>query len=458
MLHASVSTAMNLPKNPSLSPPGLLRGRVDIHSDRQFTEDAVLEPELEPELSAQHLTLEGTGSGGISAGEHAFNVSDSDLTINPPSLDEVSSNLDNPLVDFFPSPPKDYVRSNAPSPSTSCHEKRAYRSPTNSSSEGDSLFQFLDYESTTLQFSSTSSPPQSSSPLQSLPLSDDWWPSTSLATDAIDHDLEKISFTKSVNVPLFSNTPEPSSDSPHSTASFHSTPSTFDKYSSKSSLTSGSSSSRFSSRSRSDSPDVAHTNTDYDADYLPDKNDEFTARLDELLTAVIHERERARKRGSVDYNAEYFCRHTPVADSNFICGDTSLPFDSTGYELGPGESWMSTLASSRMISDRCYVYARSPSSFNGDSENHILASATFTSSPTVYGPSEMASPLHQSSLLCDEYQHDTELDTLVFASPSCSPPTRTLKRPRSLSIDEADIDSPPSKHKLRKLRSSITFS
>ena len=87
---------MNLPKNPSLSPSGLLRRHVDIHSDRQFTEDAV----LEPELSAQHLTLEGTGSGAISAGEHAFNLGDLDFTINPPSLDEVSSNLDNAQLFF----------------------------------------------------------------------------------------------------------------------------------------------------------------------------------------------------------------------------------------------------------------------------------------------------------------------------------------------------------------------
>jgi hypothetical protein len=171
--------------------------------------------------------------------------------------------------------------------------------------------------------------------------------------------------------------------------------------------------------------------------------------LDELLLAVIRE-------GFVYYDENSFYQSTPDTDPNFISGDTFPPFDSTGYELGPRKGWMSMLASSRMIIDRCYVYARSPSSFTGD--NHILASGTFTSSPTVYDPSGTTSPLLESSLLGEEYQHDTEQDTLVFASPSCSPLARTLKRPRSRSIVEADIDSPPFKCKLRKLGSSITFS
>ena len=322
----------------------------------------------------------------------------------------------------------------------------------------NSLFQFLDSKSAALQYLPSFSPLQSSSPLpQSSLQSDDWWLSSCLAPTVLDPIRED-----DAQAPLSSSTPDLSLGSPHSTASYHSRSSTFEKHSSKSSLTSESSRSRSSSPLHSDSPLVAHTNTDYDFDNTYERDDEFTDRLYQLLLVVAREREREHELQQspervLEYNEDCFCESVPYAyrDSASVYTDvTSPPCVSSGYELSPLKIGMS-LSFPRIIEDEYNIYAlSSPCSTRN---NYLLRPATVTASPTLYSPSVEFSPLNQSSFFQDEYPAtpDTEIDTLVFASPSCSPPARTLKRPRSLSINQTDIDSLSSKRKLRKIGYSV---
>jgi hypothetical protein len=164
--------------------------------------------------------------------------------------------------------------------------------------------------------------------------------------------------------------------------------------------------------------------------------------LHELLLVVARERGRERESEGVECNEDCFCRSIPYAygDSTPDYIETvSSPYDSRGYELNPQKNGMSP----RMIGGKYRI--------------HALRSTTFTS-PTLYSPSAIASPLDRTSLSPEESKDsvtsDTEIDTLVFASPSCSPPARILKRPRSLSIDQTDIENRRSKLKLRKIGSS----
>jgi hypothetical protein len=145
----------------------------------------------------------------------------------------------------------------------------------------------------------------------------------------------------------------------------------------------------------------------------------------------------------VECDEDYFCR--------------SVPYDSRRYELSPLKPGM-LQSLPRMVDDEYHIYARSPSPLARD--NYMLKSATFTASPTLYSPSATFSPINPSYFVHEEYQYDsatsdTEIDTLVFASPSCSPPARTLKRPRSLFLDQTDLDNLSFKRKLRKIGSSV---
>jgi hypothetical protein len=182
-------------------------------------------------------------------------------------------------------------------------------------------------------------------------------------------------------------------------------------------------SSRSCTLSGYDSPTGAHTDIDYDLDNIHEQNDEFTDRLHDLLLVVARERE---------CSEPSFCHSMPVADddsaSDYI-ETSSPPF---GYELKTGFSLSSPIRTKYL---------------------------TLSPSPTLYSPSAIASPLDRVSLSPQEYKDsatsDTEIDTLVFASPSCSPPARILKRPRSHSIDEDHLRP---NRKLRRMGSSFCSS
>jgi hypothetical protein len=414
-----------------------------------------LSPQHASFVSARYDAFQGTGLGAIPSGEPASYHAD---YLYQPAQDTVSPTLYDILAAYPSSPFNDYVRSNTSSPPLDGHNQRAYMNPVKHSRyDGDSFFQFLDAESAALQYLSSSSPPQSSSPLpQSSPPLNDWGSSICLTSNVLDPIQEEDSFAQ---VP-FSSTPDLSSDSPHSTASYHSRSSTFDKYSSKSSLTSRSSRSKSSSRSRSDSPDGAHTNTGYEFNNAHERDDEFTDRLHELLLVVAREREREQEpEHVVEYDEDCFGRSTRYAygdiASDYI--ELSPPCDSRGYKLSSRASGMQPTLS-RIACGRYRIDARSRSPFNRD--DYELKSATFSASPTLYSPSAVVSPINRSSFFHEEYQDghaksETEIDTLVFASPSCSPPPRTFKRPRSLSIDQTDIDDFPFTRKLQKTGSSV---
>jgi hypothetical protein len=177
-------------------------------------------------------------------------------------------------------------------------------------------------------------------------------------------------------------------------------------------------SSRSCTLSGYDSPAGAHTDIDYDLDDTHEQNDEFTDRLHDLLLVVARERECSEP------NEDHFC----CSASDYI-EISSPPF---GYELKTGFSLSSPIRTKYL---------------------------TLSPSPTLYSPSAIASPLDRVSLSPQEYKDsatsDTEIDTLVFASPSCSPPARILKRPRSHSIDEDHLRP---NRKLRKMWSSFCSS
>ena len=463
------------PMRPSTpSPSGLFS---DICSGGEYTKDiAVVDhgrtrptgsappgggvlPQRASSVSARYDTLEETQRVTVPGVTH---LTDS---FYPPSQDD--SDLDNMIMDYPLSGHRD-IRPNPSSMLPSGYEKHAYRSPTKHPRyDGDSFFQYLDSESAALQYLSSSSPPQSSPPLpQSSPPSDDLWLSSCLAPTVLDPTLEEDYFTKFTKASLSGSTPDLSPDSQHSTASYDSRPSifeTFENHSSKSSLTSGSSHSGSFSHSRSDSPGGAHTNTDYDFESTYVRDDGFTDRLHQLLLVVAREREREREQELeqgpervVECDADCFCQSIPYAYRNFASAYTdaiSPPCDSRGYELSPLNIETSALFPN-IIDDEFNTYAPSP--FLRARDSYFLGPATFTASPTLYNPSATLSPLDRSS---EEYQYDftmpdTELDTLVFASPSCSP-ARALKRPRSLSNDQTNVDHLSFKRKLRKTGCSV---
>ena len=465
----------------TLSPSGCLLRCLDIRSDGQ---DSAAEdgrgtgmrrrtghaqpssngvwPQYASSVLAQHDTLQGP-QRVILTGGHDFNLGD---CLYPEDLDVFPSRLDDTLVDYPKLSPLDGpILPSTPSTSLDNHEKRAYRSPIQRARyDGDSFLQYVDSESSALQYLSSSSPPPSSSPLpQSSPPSDDYWLSSCLAPNSLDPILGEDCFSTLIKAPLSGSTPDLS---PDSTASCHSRSSTFEKHSSKSSLTSEfSRSGSSSSHSRSDSPDGAHTNTDYDFDSTYERDDGFTDRLHHLLLLVAREREQEREQEQgperiVECDTDCFCQSIPYAyrHSESAYTDTISP---------SGDSRSSSLSSSKIgtpasipkvAEDASNIYALSPSL--SATANCSLRSATFATSSTLYSPSAVLSPLDRSSLSHEECQYDTlipdsDIDTIVFASPSCSPPARTLKRPRSLSNDQTNIDQVSFKRKLRKTGYSV---
>jgi hypothetical protein len=173
--------------------------------------------------------------------------------------------------------------------------------------------------------------------------------------------------------------------------------------------------------------------------------------LHELLLAVVRERERESEH-AVEYDEAYSPDHrsadlktsppdsprdvSPSHNTKYLVEHVHVPLPFTRSTGGRSPR------NSQLLS-RSIAHTQSPSVYD-------CAVLTETVSPTAYSPSSTGSPGQPSVPRHISRSPDTELDTLVFASPSCTPPARTLKRPRSLSITGVDSENFYFNRKLQK--------